>query len=156
MFDSKLIELLLNKNNDNIGVEKTFKNLLIEKGFKEKEKISKGNSIITNYDDYLREEIDNTIKDHIENFCKSSDSADNIITYLCNGEYDNIKNRINASLCTSDVSIDQDDQDKICGRFQSTDDMKMCKNADGDELVDITIDCEFTTTTTSETTTTNQ
>ena len=69
------------------------------------------NTFLTNYDDYLREEIDNTIKDHIENFCKSSDSADNIITYLCNGEYDNKKNRINASLCTSDVSIDQDDQD---------------------------------------------
>lgn len=47
------IELLLNNDNHNIGVEKTFKKLLIEKGFREKEKISKGNSEITIYDDYL-------------------------------------------------------------------------------------------------------
>ena len=47
------IELLLNNDNHNIGVEKIFKKLLIEKGFKEKEKISKGNSEITIYDDYL-------------------------------------------------------------------------------------------------------
>ncbi len=101
------------------------------------------NTFHTNYDNYLSDEIDKTISDNVERFCDNSDSS-NIIKDLCAGTTDEQKNRINASLCVEN-EIDSDEVDAICERFQSTDDMKMCKNVDNNALVDIKVACPTTT-----------
>ena len=100
-----------------------------------------------NYDEYRLGEINNTLKDNIESFCDNSNSS-SIITELCEGTIDEKKTRINASLCV-EGGIDNDNEDDICNNIPSVDKMKMCK--DGEELVNIKVDCSFSTTTTADT-----